>query len=63
MSFIKTCIVAMTVLNILHAQSQFGFHNASDNPFRQGFTARELINLGNHLAIRHPFVLQGLALS
>ena len=44
----------------LHAQSQFGFHNASHNTLRQGFTTRELINLGNHLAIRHPFIFQGL---
>ena len=42
----------------LHAQSEFGFHNASNNAFRQVFAARELINLGNHLAIRGPFVFQ-----
>ena len=41
-----------------HAQSEFVFHNASNNAFRQGFAARELINLGNHLAIRRPFVFQ-----
>ena len=42
----------------LHAQSEFGFHNASDNALSQVFAARELINLGNHLAIRCPFVFQ-----
>ena len=43
---------------VLHAQSEFGFHNASNNAFRQVFAAWELINLGNHLAIRGPFVFQ-----
>ena len=42
----------------LHAQSEFGFHNASNNALCQVFAARELINLGNHLAIRRPFVFQ-----
>ena len=42
----------------LHAQSEFSFHNASHNALCEGFAARELINLGNHLAIRGPFVFQ-----
>ena len=41
----------------LHAQPEFGFHNIFNNTFRQGFAAGELINLGNHLAIGHPFIL------
>ena len=44
----------------LHAQSEFGFHNASNNAFRQAFAARELINFGNHLAIGHPLIFQSL---
>ena len=42
----------------LHAESKFSFHNASHNTLGQVFTAGELINLGNHLAIRGPFVFQ-----
>ena len=42
----------------LYAQLEFGFHNASDNALRQGFAAGELSYLGNHLAIRHPFIFQ-----
>ena len=56
------CIMQFNMLSFmglgLHAQSEFGFHNASNNAFRQVFAARELINLGNHLAIRRPFVFQ-----
>ena len=50
----------MTVFTLsgLDAQSEFGFHNASDNALRQGFAAGELINLGSHLAISHPFLFQ-----
>ena len=43
---------------ILHAQLEFSFHDIFNNAFRQGFAAGELINLGNHLAIGDPFVLQ-----
>ena len=44
----------------LHAQSEFGFRNASNNVFRQAFATREFINLGNHLAISLPFIFQVL---
>ena len=44
----------------LHAQSEFGFHNVSNNAFRQGFAAGEFINLGNHLAISLLFIFQVL---
>ena len=47
---------------ILHAQPEFSFHVIFNNTFRQGFAAREFINLGNRLAIRHPFVPQVLGL-
>ena len=53
------CMYRITCLFFcLHAQPEFGFHNIFNNTFRQGFTAGELINLGNHLAIGDPFVLQ-----
>ena len=48
------------IKGFLHAQSEFSFHNASNNALCQVFAARELINLGNHLAIRRPFVFQSL---
>ena len=44
----------------LHAQSEFGLHNASNNAFRRGFAAGEFINLSNHLAISLPFIFQVL---
>ena len=47
-------------IRVLHAQSAFGFHNASNNAFRQGFAAGEFVNLGNHLAISLPFIFQVL---
>ena len=47
---------------ILHAQLEFSFHDIFNNTFRQGFAAGESINLGNHLAIGDPFVLQVLGL-
>ena len=55
----------MTVFTLsgLDAQSEFGFHNASDNALRQGFAAGEMINLGNHLAISHPFIFQILGIT
>ena len=50
------------VFSCLHAQSEFSFHNVFDNTFRQAFTAGELFNLGNHLAIGRPFIFQSLGL-
>ena len=47
---------------ILHAQPEFSFHDIFNNTFRQRFAAREFINLGNRLGIRHSFVLQILGL-
>ena len=46
----------------LHAQPEFGFHNIFNNTFRQGFAVGELINLGNHLTIGDPFIVQVLGL-
>ena len=47
-------------IRVLPAQSEFGFHNASNNAFRQGFEAGEFVNLGNHLAISLLFIFQVL---
>ena len=45
---------------ILHAQLEFSFHNIFDDTFHQGFTAWSFIDLGNHLVIDSPFILQVL---
>ena len=57
------CVYRTTCLFFcLHVQPEFVFHNIFNNTFRQGFAAGELINLGNHLAIGHPFILLVLGL-
>ena len=56
------CTYRTTYIFCLHAQPEFGFHDIFSNTFRQGFAAGELINLGNHFAIGHPFIFQVLGL-
>ena len=61
--YIRTCLFICLkhrgdFNTILHAQLEFSFHDIFNNAFCQGFAAGQLINLGIHLAMGDPFVLQ-----